>query len=230
MQAADAVKATKKLPPNIDVSATNVGVEYEWNNTNYRNNPRKGNELQLVTAVGIKNISKSNDIVTLADPAFNYASLYDSIKLKTYQLRTRITLAHYFPVGKAATVKAVVNGGVFSSQNIFRNELFQIGGFKLLRGFDEESIYATRYAVATAEYRYLLTLNSYLFGFIDAGWVNNNYQSVKVKNSFTSIGAGLLFETKLGLLNLSLAIGKRDDVNFNIRQAAKIHFGYINYF
>jgi hypothetical protein len=39
-----------------------------------------------------------------------------------------------------------------------------------------------------------------------------------------------LFETKFGLLNLSYAIGKRNDIKFNIREASKIHFGYINYF
>ena len=99
-----------------------------------------------------------------------------------------------------------------------------------MRGFDEESIYATQYGVATAEYRYLVGFNSYLFAFIDAGWVKNKYQIVDVNNNYISAGLGLLFETKLGLLNMSFAVGKRNDVNFNLRQASKIHFGYINYF
>jgi outer membrane protein assembly factor BamA len=138
--------------------------------------------------------------------------------------------AHYFTTGKRSTLKAVLNAGIFNSPNVFRNELFQIGGYKLLRGFDEESIYATRYLVSTAEYRYLVGLNSYLFGFVDAGWVKNKYQAVNVANNFISTGIGILFETKLGLLNMSFAIGKRNDVNFNLSQSSKIHFGYINYF
>lgn len=224
------VKATKKLPVNIDVNAISVGVDYEWANTNYRYNPRSGNEVRLLTTVGIKNISKNNDIVNLTDPAFNYGSLYDSLKLKTYQLRVKLNAAHYFPAGKRSTVKAQLSGGYFSSPNIFRNELFQIGGYKLLRGFDEESIYATQYAVLTAEYRYLLGLNSYLFGFMDAGWARNKFQDIDVKNNFISTGLGLLFETKFGLLNMSFALGKRSDINFDLRRASKIHFGYINYF
>ncbi|MBK6634108.1 MAG: hypothetical protein IPG38_07115 [Chitinophagaceae bacterium] len=48
------VKATKKLPPNIDVTAINVGIDYEWNKTDYRLNPRTGNELKITAAVGIK--------------------------------------------------------------------------------------------------------------------------------------------------------------------------------
>jgi hemolysin activation/secretion protein len=161
---------------------------------------------------------------------FDYASLYDSIKLKTYQFRVKLNAAHYFASGKRSTLKLMANAGVFASENIFRNELFQIGGFKLLRGFDEESIFATRYGIATAEFRYLAGLNSYLFYFIDAGWVQNKYEGFNQKNQFLSTGIGMLFETKAGLLNLSFAIGKRDDVPFDLRRSAKIHFGYINYF
>ena len=224
------IKITRKLPLNIDVSSVNIGLDYDWNNTNYKLNPRSGNELQLVTSVGLRTIHKNNDILSIVDPSFNYESLYDSLKLKTYQLRARLTAAHYFPSGKRSTLKAIINAGVFSSQSVFRNELFQIGGFKLLRGFDEESIYATRYGVFTAEYRNLVGLNSYLFAFTDVGWVKNKFQNVNTNNTFISGGMGLLFETKFGLLNMSFAVGKRDDVNFDLRRASKIHFGYINYF
>lgn len=224
------VKLTKTLPPNIDVSAVSIGLDYEWNKTNYRFNPRSGNELKLVTSVGLKTISKNNDILSLVDPGFKYASLYDSVKLKTYQVRANVIAAHYFPVGKQASFKASVNAGIFGSGEIFRNELFQIGGYKLLRGFDEESIFATQYAVVTAEYRYLLGQNSYLFTFIDAASVRNKYQSVDLSNNFISTGIGMLFETKVGLLNLSFAVGKRSDVGTDLKRAAKIHFGYINYF
>lgn len=224
------VKAQRSLPPNIDVSAKNVGLNYEWLNTNYRLNPRRGNEINVVTVVGIKNIKKSNEILGIKDPGFNYASLYDSIKLKSYQLRIRGNVAHYFPLGKGGVFKTAINGGFYSSPNIFRNELYQIGGYKLLRGFDEESIYATQYAVLTAEYRYLIGRNSYLFTFIDLAAAKNKYQDLNVNNQFTGGGVGILFETKAGLLNLSLAAGKRNDVKFNIRESSKIHFGYINYF
>ncbi len=224
------IRATKKLPPNIDVNAVSVGIDYEWKNTNYRYNPRSGNEIKLTTTTGIKTISKSDDIINLKEPGFNYSSLYDSLKLKTYQLRVKLNAAHYFPAGKRSTLKLQANAGLFFSPNIFRNELFQIGGYKLLRGFDEESIYATQFAVITAEYRYLLGLNSYMFGFVDVARVKNKFQDINVKNTFISTGIGLLFETKFGLLNMSFALGKRSDVNFNLQRASKIHFGYINYF
>jgi outer membrane protein assembly factor BamA len=224
------LKITKRLPPNIDVKATSVGIDYEWNKTNYRLNPRTGNELKLMASVGMKTISKNNDIVNLVENGFDYNSLYDSLKLKTYQLRATVAAAHYFAAGKRSTLKAALHAGVFSSQSIFRNELFQIGGYKLLRGFDEESIFATRYGVLSAEFRYLAGLNSYLFCFTDAGWVRNKYQTVDVGNSYISAGLGLVFETKAGLLNMSFAVGKSNNIPFDLRKGAKIHFGYINYF
>jgi len=224
------VKATKRLPPNIDVSAVNIGLDYDWSKTDYRLNPRSGNEIKITTSVGIKKTKRNNEIINLKDPLFNYASLYDSVKERSYQFRIKLSAAHYFPLGKQATFKAALNGGLFISPSTFRNELFQVGGYKLLRGFSEESIYATQYAVLTAEYRYRLALNSFLFGFVDGGWVRNKYQAVNIKNNFIGVGAGLAFETTFGLLNISYAVGKRDDVKFVLREASKIHFGYVNYF
>ena len=224
------VIATKTLPPNIDVSSTNFGINYTFNNTNYKFNPISGNEVILYSSVGLRKIKENSVILGLSDSSFDYATLYDSIKVKAYQFRIKASAAHYFPIGKKSTVKAIANIGIFSIPDIFRNELFQIGGFQLLRGFNEESIYATQYGVATAEYRSLISLNSYLFGFVDAGWVKTKYQSVDVSSNYISTGLGLLFETKLGLINMSVAIGKQSDINFNLGQATKIHFGYINYF
>lgn len=224
------VKLTKTLPPNADVSSANFGLDYELIKTDYRLNPRSGNELKLTLTAGIKKLRRNNDVLSIYDPAFNYASLYDSIKEKAYQFRIKFAAAHFFPVGKQGTFKTSLSSGLFSSQNIFRNELFQIGGYRLLRGFNEESIYATAYAVATIEYRYRVGLNSYLFAFTDGGRVNNKYQRINLSNTYLSAGLGMAFETKFGLLNLSYAMGKRNDIKFNVREASKIHFGYVNYF
>ena len=227
------IRETKILPPNIDVNSNSVGIDYEWTNTNYKFNPRTGNELRFTTAVGLKKITKNNDISNLKDPAnpdFNFNSLYDSLKLRAYQLRVVVSAAHYFPAGKSSTLKTAINSGIFQSQDVFRNELFQIGGYKLLRGFNEESIYASRYAVFTAEYRFLVGLNSFIFGFTDIGLTKTNYQATNFSNSFIGVGLGVNFETKVGLLNVSYAMGKRNDVKFDIRNASKIHLGYVNYF
>ncbi|MES1226430.1 MAG: hypothetical protein ABUT20_63730, partial [Bacteroidota bacterium] len=121
------------------------------------------------------------------------------------------------------------NGGIFQSANIFRNELFQIGGYKLLRGFDEESQYLSKFAIGTAEYHYLIGMNSYFYTLFDGGWGQNSSLGRNINYTYFGAGLGLAFETKVGIFNLAWAIGKRSDTQLNLRQS-KIHFGFVNYF
>ncbi len=223
----NAVKLSKRLPDVADISSLNLGIDYEYNNTDYKFNPHKGNELFISALTGNKTIRKSNAIVQLKDTSFNYNTLYDSVKLKTYQLRLKIKGSRYFKTGKQTVLKTSVNAGFYQTAQYFKNELFQIGGYKSLRGFDEESIYADRYAIGTLEYRYLLGLNSNFFGFTDVGWSRNNI--IKQSNSYIGAGLGLSFETKGGIFNLSYALGKRNDLNFDFKQS-KIHFGFVSIF
>ncbi|MBC7827569.1 MAG: hypothetical protein H7122_07480 [Chitinophagaceae bacterium] len=226
------VKNNKRLPQEADLRSVNIGINLEWFNTDYRFNPRTGNDLHLNAAAGTKTVKKNNVIVQLHDsfdPSYNFNSLYDTVKLKSYQFRIKFTGAHYFRLSRATTLKTALSGGWFQSPNIFRNELFQIGGYKLLRGFDEESIFASQYGVGTLEYRYLLGQNSFLFAFADIGWARNAALSGNISNTFIGAGLGMAFETKAGIFNISYASGKRDDAKFNLRQS-KIHIGYVNYF
>jgi outer membrane protein assembly factor BamA len=221
------IKSSKRLPDIADVSSLNIGVDYNINNTDYKFNPRQGNELSLFVSAGNKTIRKSNSVTEIKDPSFNYNKLYDSLKLKTYQLRLRLKAAKYVKTGKQTVLKTGVDAGWYESPSSFRNELFQIGGYRLLRGFDEESIFTNRYAVATFEMRYLLGLNSNFFVFSDLGWSNNNI--VRQSNRYIGAGLGLSFQTKGGLFNISYAAGKRNDLNFDIKQS-KIHFGFVSIF
>lgn len=226
------VMTTRQLPNEADVSSANLGVTYELNTTDYRFNPVRGNELSITGSAGTRRLRRSEAIVKLKDPndpAFDYRSLYDSLGENAYQFRIRLHGAHYFPVTRVSTVKAGLQAGWFQSPAIFRNELFQIGGYSILRGFDEESIFASQFAVGTVEYRYLIGRNSFFFAFTDIGFTSNRQPAVRTTNSFIGAGLGLAFETKAGIFNISYAAGKRNDAKFDLRQS-KIHLGYVNFF
>jgi len=225
---------TYSLPDEADVRWASLGVDYEFNNTNYRLNPVRGNEFRIITTVGTKKIKKNNDVLDLknpSDPSFDFGTLYDTVKLNSYQIRIRASAAKYFRLGRQnrTTIKTAVNGGYFQSENIFRNELFQIGGYKLLRGFDEESQYLSRFIIGTLEFRYLVGQNSFFYVFSDGGWGRNKSQNTDADYTYIGTGLGLSFETKVGIFNLAWAVGKRSDLDFNLRQS-KIHLGFINYF
>ncbi len=222
------IRFTKALPDNLDTKIYNVGFQYELNSTDYRRNPRSGNELTILSSFGTKNIFINSGIAALKDNSFNYTSLYDTIKKRTYQFKLKAYAAHYFKIRRQSVIKAAFNGGALLSQNYFRNELFQLGGFKLLRGFDEESQFCNQYAVGTAEFRYLIGGDSFFYVFTDGGYTANNIAK-SIKHTLIGTGIGLNFASKAGVFNFSFAVGGRDDIPLGFKQA-KLHFGYVNVF
>jgi hemolysin activation/secretion protein len=220
----------KQLPQDADVSATNLGITYSRNTTDYRFNPRRGFEATITAAAGTKKLKKNNQILELKDgsnPEYKFDRLYDTVKLKTYLVRLTGSAAHYMRVGKNSVLRGSVSGGFFGSGSIFRNELFQIGGNRMLRGFDEESQFVSQYVVPSVEYRYLIGLNSYFLGFVDGGWARHPLEGKN--HTYIGTGAGLSFETGAGIFNIVWAVGTRNDSELNLRQS-KIHLGFVNYF
>ncbi|WP_253271481.1 BamA/TamA family outer membrane protein [Flavihumibacter sp. ZG627] len=240
------IRQTRRLPADADRSILNLGVDYETSTTNYRRNPTSGWELFSSISAGTRTIRRSNAVLDLKDPAFNFASLYDTIKLKSYQFKLQGRVARFLRLGRQSTLQLLASAGLLESPTLFRNELFQIGGYKLMRGFDEESIFASRYLVNSIEYRYLVGMNSYFFGFADLGFTGTKANSAvstgtpgspttpgsvqfSARERFIGTGIGMAFETTAGFFNLSLAVGKRGSENFAFRQS-KIHLGYLSYF
>ncbi|HVK96202.1 MAG TPA: POTRA domain-containing protein [Flavisolibacter sp.] len=226
-----AIIQSKQLPQEADVSSFNLGITYDFYNTDYRFNPKKGSEFTITSSAGTKNIKKNALILELKDPtnpSYDFEKLYDTVKQKAYQYRLNATAAHYIPIGRQSTFKMGMNAGLYQSENYFRNDLFQIGGYKLLRGFNEESQFVSQYMVGTLEYRYLIGINSAFFVFADGG-VGKHYIEKKKTHAYIGTGLGLSFETKAGIVNLAWAIGKRDDTELNLRQS-KIHIGFASYF
>ena len=226
------VIASHTLPSEADINAVSIGMTYDLNTTDYRFNPRKGNELIFLGSAGTKTVKENPQIAQLKDPndpGFSFSSLYDTVQKHSYEFLVKLAAAHYFQLTRTSTLKLGVNGGIFSSPNTYRNELFMIGGYRLLRGFDEQSILASQYAVSTLEYRYLVGINSFLFTFLDAGWAKNEVPGFRLNETYLGTGLGMAFETKAGIFNISYAIGRTGSAAFDFHDA-KIHLGYVSFF
>ncbi len=224
----------RRLPEISDLSNVNLGLEYEWQRTDYPFNPRSGWEARVQATGGTKRIRPNGEILSLkdpVDPGFDFARLYDTVQVKTYLIRLRMQGARYLPMrGGRSTLKLGAQGGYLQSASVFRNEQFQIGGFRTLRGFDEESQYLTAFAIGTAEFRFLAGPNSYFYAFTDGGWGESRVSGrPTLRYGYLGAGLGLNFETRAGLINLAWALGKRSDADWNARQS-KIHVGWVNYF
>lgn len=228
-----AVKATRTLPATADVSASQLGVDYRFNGTDYLFNPRRGTEIETVLSAGWRRVRENASISSLKTDAagrpFDFSSLYDTVSKRSFVLRIRVGTSHYFRTSERSAVKASVRGGWIAAKEVFRNEAFQIGGFRLLRGFDEESVFTTGYGVGTLEYRYLLGMNSFLYAFTDMGWAEDRSNGPRVEGFYAGAGLGMSFETRAGIFNLAYAVGKRDGAALDLRQS-KIHFGLVSLF
>lgn len=127
-------------------------------------------------------------------------------------------------IGNNVLKLGVQGASVFGNSTIFKNELFRIGGLKTLRGFDEESIYTSTYVIPTLEYRFLFAQNSNILLFAEGAWYENNSNGQYLNDTPVSVGAGVNFETKAGILSLNYALGNQMGNGFDLRNG-KIHFG-----
>ena len=227
------VIANKKLPNTLDVATNTVGLEFSKQRLDYRFNPRRGWSILLRGGAGVREVSKNSDILNLKDPndaTYNFAKLYDTVSVKSFQYILDSKLEYYIPFLKRATIKLGLTSGLkFTSAPISLNEQYRLGGNRILRGFDEESVFATRYVIGTLEYRLLIGRNSYFYLFGDAGYVENVTRTSEIYDKPMGFGAGLTFETGVGLFGVSAAVGKQQDNAFDFRNV-KVHFGYVSLF
>ncbi len=221
---------SEQLPELLDVKNTLYGIEYNFEQLDYRLNPRKGYTFNVVLGLGTKTVGSNNAILAIGDASnIDFKAQYDSLNVNKFQYQVKYSLQKYWGIGKLSTLKTGLSGAYISNQQTLQNELFRIGGNRTLRGFDEESIFTSMHHIFTLEYRYLLAQNSYFFGFTDIAYLQNKSRNTNLEDTPYGFGLGMSFETKAGVFGISYALGKQADNPINFRNG-KIHFGYINYF
>lgn len=112
------------------------------------------------------------------------------------------------------------NVAALFSDSYLENELFRFGGINSIRGFEENSLFASLYGVLNTEYRYLLSPNIYVHSIIDAAYFENKILHQKEKLFGYGFGFGIL--TQSGLLRFNYANGKQQGQKFKFSNS-KIH-------
>lgn len=209
------------VPQFADVTTRSYGLGLFYEKLNYRFNPHRGVALSLNGQTGNREISKNPNV----DESF-----YSNLQLRSLQYQFDANLAAYIQLHRNNVLKLSAQAAsIFGNSTVFRNELFRIGGLRTLRGFDEESIYASTYVIPTLEYRYLFQENSNLLLFVEGAWYENTSNGGYSKDSPLSFGAGMNIETKAGILTITYALGRQLNNPIDFRNG-KIHFGLIALF
>lgn len=224
------VRLNKKLPPNTDLRSNGAGLMVQLDRQDNPLNPYRGFFLNANIAAMSRKILPNTAVDLLNDAGgFDYRSLYPTQEA-SLQTRVKLQLAYYQPIWQALTLKLAYEGAYLSGDSLFRNELFQLGGFKLLRGFNELSIFSSHYHVGSIEPRILVGPASNVFVFTDMAYIH----TLDLNNAFVgmpalSLGVGGTLSTESGIFNIAIAVGKQGEESFAFRNA-RVHFGYAVYF
>jgi outer membrane protein assembly factor BamA len=197
-----------------NISLSNYSIGFTHRNYNYNNNPRKG--LGAYAKVTLSNKSLKNQIEG------------DSVFTDPIQYQAILNVRYFIPTFPKQTIGLFGQVGAIFNEHLFQNEMFRLGGLNTIRGFNEEAIYASQYAIGTFEYRYLYEKNANIRLFTDFGYVKN--QEINLNYQFIiGFGVGASIETKAGIFKLDYALGKQENELIQLSDA-KVHIGYINNF
>ena len=172
----------------------------------YIPNPRKGFSVFIEGQLGERKIEQSTESIW----------------------KSQATISYFLPLAGSMTFLTHLEVETYHAPSIYQNELYRFGGTNSLRGFNEESIFATTKAVLTFEYRFLLDRNSAVFAFFNQGFYENTSVNY-VKDQPYGFGFGISAGTNLGIFRLAYALGSEFNNPIQLN-SGKIHIGYISYF
>jgi hypothetical protein len=220
-----------RLPLNLDYSYNAASVGMKYYNLDYKYNPTKGTSIDVSGNLGLRKIIENFQISELKSDKYDFSKAYDTLRTAKFQASINLLINHYFRITSWSTLRLGNNTGWRVTEGLLlENEVFRIGGNRLMRGFDELSILTDKYTTFTAEYRIVLEKNSYInLPFVEYSKVNLRKEGSTSWETGLAIGAGLNFSTQAGIFNFVLAAGNNLKGSPDFGQA-KVHFGYINLF
>ena len=146
---------------------------------------------------------------------------------KENQVGLRFKTFKILDLNNSNSIYININGETLFSDNYYENELKRFGGINSIRGFEENSLFATLYSVINSEYRYVLNNNIYVHTIIDAAYYEDDINKTKEKLFGFGFGFGLI--TKAGLFKLNYANGLSENQPFKINNS-KIHLSLNAFF
>ncbi len=137
-----------------------------------------------------------------------YYYIFNSVEKKNISKQAiEVKWAKYFDVGKQFVLAFDVNANVIENKQLTEFEVYELGGAKSLRGFNENVFSGYRVGWSDIELRYLFGRNSRLFAFSAYGYVEN---LIYKYSDLFSFGFGLRTQTKIGLLGIDYGLGIQD--------------------
>jgi len=187
-------RSQENIPKIHSFSWQNYGIFFEIKQFDAIFQPQKGWFAKFSVALGNKKLTLQN---------------FSQHEYSTH-------LQKYFRTGKNSTFLIDFQAKILNSEQLFINEFYQLGGFRRLRGFNENSFFVSRYMLLSEEFRLYFAQNSSLFAFVDHAFF--------FSQQATGFGAGMSFQTQNGIFRFMYALGSSQNQVLSL-QNSKIHFG-----
>ncbi|MCC6396602.1 MAG: BamA/TamA family outer membrane protein [Bacteroidetes bacterium] len=143
--------------------------------------------------------------------------------------RFGIDLEFYVAPFTQQVIALGLHGRQVQGGDVDESEMFRFGGANTLRGYRENQFLGSRVAWTNTEYRIIVGRRSFLYGFFDTGYYSRPGDVTRALAGTEAFhygyGVGMRFDTPLGNLGVSFALGKGDSF-----AQGKVHFGIINEF
>ena len=138
-----------RQPGFANVGGNLFGLEYQRFRLDRALNPRRGYRYLIGAGAGEREVA-----------AFEGTA---AIRLSQYQLKAEGEA--YWPWKTRWIAVFELNSRFLVTDQLYQNELYRLGGFKTLKGFDEMSVNASQYVFLNVEQRFLLDSGSWLYVF-----------------------------------------------------------------
>ena len=145
----------------------------------------------------------------------------------TEQYKLSLSGQHQININYRNRLYLNLNSQILISDNFLNNELFRFGGVNSIRGFAENSLLASRFAVLQTEYRYILDANLYANTVIDVGNYENRLNNVN--ENILGYGAGIGLKSQAGIFNLIIA-NSVSGVQESTFSNTRIHINFTSFF
>ena len=141
------------------------------------------------------------------------------------QLKIKLLASYIFEFNDRNSLYLANNSGYLNSASFLQNEMYRIGGEKSIRGFNAQSLFATKYAFFNVAYRFLVSKKSFIYTITDFG----QFRDLNTSKKALSIGAGYQFLTNNSQVNLHYALGKINNQPFDYKNST-LNINFVTYF
>ncbi|MFO8054118.1 MAG: hypothetical protein R6U19_03025 [Bacteroidales bacterium] len=198
---------------NLNYNTHGFGIGYTYSTLDSRIFPQKGWNLLTEFTGSAKNIRQ--------DASWPEA-FYDTLTMSTRLAEIYLLAEKYLKPGQRTVFLFRNQTKALQDNTITYNQLYRLGGFHNLKGFDENLFRVSAFSMLLLEYRLLLEERSFLAAFWNGAVTKGINKEIHYPMGF---GAGFSFHTGTGIFTLYYALGKQHDNPVEFRNS-KIHFGF----